>query len=229
MRVANVQEAIWAERQKKVRAGEFGYGDFGSAAADHIIDERDATWTDNQLNAAKAKYRELILSLQQTVRDRNDAIAWIKALPHDVDRERYIAEFQAQDSAFMEAYAAIQPVVTGILPDTGDTLPAAADANFGVAPLVIYAAIAAGAALVATTLAVMYDSRQKYNAIAEEAKAKYSALAQNPELAKTLPPAPSGTGGFLDQIGGAAKTGILLVAGAAALVIAMKVFEKKHV
>lgn len=228
MRIHNVDEMIYAEQQRRMGSGNFGYGDFGSAVADLIIDSKqDTSITDDILQAAKVKYREFVTSLQQTIRDRNDAIDWINSLVPGADRDSLIARFKAQDAVFFEAYNPLRELISQIAPETGDTFPEAKNANFGwfAIPLAVFRVVIPFIPRIITALTVFFSVREGFNVLTEDSKLKYQTMKENPELAKILPPPPSSS--LFSEIGSGAKMGIILLAGTAALVIAMNMFRSR--
>lgn len=210
MRVVNYNAALLHEIERKKNAGEFGYGDFGSATADKIIDESTESWTDAKLREIKGKWRTMVLNLQNAVDARNQAIAAIKAMPAGEAKSLAIGQFQDADGVFMQAYNQAQPLIAEVGAVTGDTFPASSDANFGVAPLIW--GVVAGA-----LIAVAYISTTAYNS-----KLRYDAILQNPEVAKY-----DQGGGFLSILGGEVGTGIKWGIVALAGLYAASLFMKR--
>jgi hypothetical protein len=175
----------------------------GAANADRIIDEANMSWTDQQINSAKAKWRELELAVKNTVNERNATIAAIKAMPASPEKNLAIGSFTDADSIFAQAYATLAPLVRNV---TDADLPVAEQANFGlfflpaVAIAAKWAVVAAAIVTVGYIITAMNDSRLKYQAIQ-----------QNPEVAKYV----DTSSGFLPSILG--SNGTYLAIGAAVL------------
>lgn len=179
---------------------------FGSAIADRIVDDANQSWTDAQLQNAKAKWREMVLNLNNAVDERNNVIEAIKAMPSGDAKSNAIAQFNEAEGLFMTAYRQAQPLFSKFADMLGDELPEAKDANFGFLPL-------AGWAIVAASLAtIAYISTTAYNSYL-----RYEAIRQNPEVAKYDTGGPS----LLSSLGDGAKWAILAVGGALALTIVL--------
>lgn len=213
MRIQNVDEMIYAEQQRRMGSGDFGYGEgMGSAIADLIIDnQEDKSWTDQQLTNAKIKWREMVLSIENAVRSRNDVIAAIEAMPAGEAKTLAIRQFTDADSGFIQAYQAAQPLFQQIGNLTGNTFPVAKQTNFGVAPAV-WALAAAALVTIAYVTTACYEARVKYDAII-----------QNPEVAKY-----DTSGGFLSNFGTSLGDGMKwAIIGVAGLFIASQVFKSR--
>jgi len=208
MRVKNLNEAYEQQLIRKQMSGEFGYGqDLGAAIADHILDDAsEASWTQQQLNNAQVKWREMVLNFQNAVRSRNAVIGAIKAMPAGVDKTIAVGAFNEADGIFMQAYGQAQPIFAEVGALTGDSFPAVESTNFGLAPLAIWGIVAA------SLVAVAYISTSMY-----EANQRYEALLQNPEIGKYDKP-----GSLLTELGAGIGTGLkwAIFAGAAFLIMA---------
>lgn len=214
MRIQNVDEMIYAEQQRRMGSGNFGYGDFGSAVADYIIDnQEDKSWTDQQLTNAKIKWREMVLAIENAVRSRNDAIAAIKSMPAGEAKNQAIAKFSEADGYFMQGYQQAQPLFQKIGALTGDSFSNAVAPNFGAVPLAAAWALAAAAmAIIGIVIANCY-----------EARVRYDALLQNPEVAKY-----DTGGGFFSNFGTSLGDGMKwAIIGVAGLFIASQVFKSR--
>lgn len=205
----NYKEARLLEHSRKNNMGHFGYGDFGIANADKAYDDANTSWTEAQLNSAKAKWREAILALEQAIRDRNDTIDAIKQMPAGDEKNQVIGQFQEADSTLMQAYSMVQPYLSQL----GVDLPSPGDANFGfvfpVIPLAAYGVLIAALAIIGTVYVMAKDSSNKYNAIM-----------QNPKVAQYV------QGGLFSSIGenlgSGLKYGIIAIAGVFAVSMLMK-------
>jgi len=204
------EKSYLSEQLRRRNSGEFGYGDFGSAVADYVIDnQEDKSWTDQQLLNAKIKWREMVLAIDNAMRARNDVIASIEAMPAGDDKTLAIREFTDADSIFIQAYNQAQPLFQQIGSLTGDSFPGVKQTNFGIAPAVW--ALAAG-----VLVAIGYIATAMY-----ESKKKYEAIMANPKVAPYV-----SSGGFLqslgDGIGGGLKWAVIGIAGVFVLSQVMK-------
>lgn len=166
-----------------------------AAIADRIIDESTKSFTDDVIQNAKAKWREMVLNINAAVKERNEVLHAIRKMPSGANKEKAIAEFQQAESYFISAYQQAKPLFDRVGDFTGDSFPVADTATFGIAPLVGWALVAASLAAVSYIAVSMY-----------EAKLKYQAIKDNPSVAAQL-----SSGGLFSQLGEGGKYALIIV------------------
>lgn len=167
----------------------------GSAIADKIINEANQTWTESQVQNAKAEWRTMISNLKNAVRERNDVIEAIKLMPSGDAKSNAIAAFNEAEGLFMTAYQQAQPLIAKFSSYMGDELPEAKSANFGVLPAIAWGAMIASLAAISYIATTAWNSYQRY-----------AAIRANPEVAKY-----DTNASMFSAIGDGAKWAIMLV------------------
>lgn len=185
----------------------------GIAIADLIVEEAQKTWTDEQIEKAKAAWREMILALNNTIRERNDLIEIIRRMPEGREKRGAIASFIETDSILFSALQKVKPIIDKVTKYTGDTVLTPRDATFKallpVIPLSVWALVAASAATIGYVTTQLYEIKKKYEVIKEK-----------PELAKYLE-----SDGILSKIGegvGKSLTILALILGFAGAIYIIK-------
>lgn len=172
---------------------EFDFG-FGSAAADKIIDEAEYAregiirqTIDDAAQKVKVATREMVLNFENAIRERNNKIAEIRALPEGEYKDIKVQEFKDIDDGgwFTPSFTTKVSAMQSVLEKLGLESDAPDIQTLGIIPLAALAAVPTAAWVAGTALAITIAGLATYFATQG---LRYTAILVNPSAVQQADP-----------------------------------------